>query len=48
MGKRTKAGRKRSFRNHLAPFVMVKMVRQSKADWARYEADHDWPLMWVL
>ena len=36
MGKRTKAERKRSFRNHLAPFVMAGMVRQSKADWARW------------
>jgi len=35
MSKRTKAGRKRSFRNYLAPFVMAEMVRQSKVDWAR-------------
>jgi len=36
MSKRTKAGRKRSFRNHLAPFIMAERVRQSKADWRRW------------
>jgi hypothetical protein len=48
MSKRTKAGRKRSFRNHLTPFLMAGMVRQSKAGWARWKADRGRSLMWFL